>query len=106
MTIEIINRHFPELVMAREGRKENAETINRKRLCMVLTGKHHSVCDCIHQNAWQGWENFLCATRHNGTTPKKSVAKLEPELKTWSPKQNTKANSCKTVQKKTREPVH
>ena len=47
----------------------------------------------------QGWKNFLCATRRNGTTPKKSVAKLEPGLKTWSPKQNTKANSCKTVQK-------
>ena len=48
----------------------------------------------------QGWKNFSCATRHNGTTPKKSVAKLEPGLKTWSPKQNTKANNCKTVQKK------
>ena len=51
----------------------------------------------------QGWKNFLFATRHNGTTPKKSVAKLEPGLKTWSPKQNTKAKNCKTVQKKTRE---
>ena len=48
----------------------------------------------------QGWKNFLCATRHNGTTPKKSVAKLEPGLKTWSPQHNTKANNCKTVQKK------
>ena len=47
----------------------------------------------------QGWKNFLFATRHNGTTPKKSVAKLEPGLKTWSPKQNTKAKNCKTVQK-------
>ena len=47
-----------------------------------------------------GLENFLFATRHNGTTPKKSVAKLEPGLKTWSPKQNTKAKNCNTVQKK------
>ena len=48
----------------------------------------------------QGWKNFLFATRHNGTTPKKSVAKLEPGLKTWSPKQNTIAKNFKTVQKK------
>ena len=34
---------------------------------------------------------------------KKSVAKLEPGLKTWSPKQNTNANNCKTVQKQKHE---
>ena len=51
----------------------------------------------------QGWKKNFCATRHNGTTPKKSVAKLEPGLKTWLPKQNTKANNCKTVQKKKHE---
>ena len=53
----------------------------------------------------QGWKNFLFATRHNGTTPKKSVAKLEPGLKTWSPKQNTKAKKLQNgaKQNKTRE---
>ena len=30
MIIDIIKRHFLELVMAREERKEKAETINRK----------------------------------------------------------------------------
>ena len=55
--------------------------------------------EVFHYLLHQCWKNFLCATRHKGTTPKKSVAKLEPGLKTWSPKQNTKANSCKTVQK-------
>ena len=36
------------LVMARGGRKGNAETIKRECLCMFQGGKHHAVCDCVY----------------------------------------------------------
>ena len=37
--IDIIKRHFFNLVMAREGRQKKAETIKRERLCMIQNGK-------------------------------------------------------------------
>ena len=48
--IDIIKRHFLELVMAREGRKEKAETIKGERICMIQSGpqNHHAVCDCMY----------------------------------------------------------
>ena len=36
--IDVIKHHFLELVMAHEGRKENAETIKREWLCMFQSG--------------------------------------------------------------------
>ena len=53
--IDVIKRHFLELVMAWEGRKEN----NQKRMIMMFqSGKHHAVCDCVHQSAWSVGRNF------------------------------------------------
>ena len=48
--IDIIERHCLELVTAREGRKDKAETIKRERLCLIQSRKPLAVCD-IHKSA-------------------------------------------------------
>ena len=41
--IDVIKRHFLELVTAREGTKEKAEALKREWLCMFQSRKHHAV---------------------------------------------------------------
>ena len=46
--IDVIKRHFLELVTAREGPKEKAETLKREWLCMFQCKKQRSSSfDCI-----------------------------------------------------------
>ena len=50
--IDVIKRHFLELVMAHEGRKENAETIKREWLCMFQSENITQFVIVEHQSAW------------------------------------------------------
>ena len=53
----------------------------------------------------QGWKNFLCATRHNGTTPKNQSPNWNQDLKPGRQSRTPKRTVAKRC-KKTREPVH
>ena len=50
----------------------------------------------------QGWKNFLCATRHNGTTPKKQSPNWNQDLKPGRQSRTPKRTVAKRCKKNTR----
>ena len=56
--IDVIKRHFLELVMAREGTKGKAETLKREWLCMFQSRKHYAVQVWLYQSARCVGRNF------------------------------------------------
>ena len=48
MIIDVIKRHFPELVMAREESKENAKNNQERMIMHVPKWKTSRSCDCLY----------------------------------------------------------